>query len=70
MTTLIGGAAAALVMVALATTFIGGAQPADAISGGAAGGQPQQLPKKFLGAWEVDHSDNFDEYLEAKGNTI
>jgi len=24
------------------------------------------LPDKFLGSWAVDHSENFDEYLEVK----
>ena len=24
------------------------------------------LPDKFLGSWTVDHSENFDEYLEVK----
>jgi hypothetical protein len=28
------------------------------------------LPAKFLGSWTVDHSDNFDEYLEAKGLSL
>jgi hypothetical protein len=23
-----------------------------------------ELPSKFLGSWTVDHSENFDEYLE------
>jgi hypothetical protein len=23
-----------------------------------------QMPTKFLGSWSVDHSENFDEYLE------
>jgi len=27
----------------------------------------RQIPAKYLGSWEVDHSENFDEYLEAKG---
>ena len=30
-------------------------------------GDAKHLPEKFLGSWEVDHSDNFDEYLKAKG---
>lgn len=28
---------------------------------------PAEMPTKFLGKWEVEKSDNFDEYLEAKG---
>uniref|UniRef100_A0A915DW76 Cytosolic fatty-acid binding proteins domain-containing protein n=1 Tax=Ditylenchus dipsaci TaxID=166011 RepID=A0A915DW76_9BILA len=28
---------------------------------------PAQIPDKFLGSWAVDKSENFDEYLEAKG---
>jgi hypothetical protein len=27
--------------------------------------QPRgEMPAKFLGSWSVDHSENFDEYLE------
>lgn len=29
-----------------------------------------QLPVKFLGSWDLDHSDNFDEYLKEKGKFI
>jgi len=29
--------------------------------------QAVDIPAKFLGSWEVDKSDNFEEYLTAKG---
>lgn len=34
---------------------------------GSAMADVKQIPEKFLGSWTVDHSDNFDEYLTAKG---
>nr|AVA09713.1 putative effector protein [Heterodera avenae] len=30
-------------------------------------GLAPEIPDKFLHSWSVDHSENFDEYLEAKG---
>ena len=34
---------------------------------GTASAQVKEIPEKFLASWSVDHSDNFDEYLTAKG---
>lgn len=28
----------------------------------------KELPEKYYGKFDLDHSENFDEYLEAKGN--